>query len=221
MNCAELFKQDIFSMMISKLEERGYIIDELDEVSRVLISRISNCFDELIEMYNISPSIESDYIRSHAEECPERGWIYIAWDINKYDYNQAEEILKNYCSKTNGTYYNLFISSAFDKKHNGLLEKYKGTIVNFLRDIADDYPIRIGNIKTSHIREVLGKEGIVFNVHRQHPDSLKASNIKLINECKEAIFIIYKNSPHISEFLDIAKERGKKCYVLKIEEYDT
>lgn len=84
MNCTELFDQEVFSMMTSKLEERGYIIDELDEVSRVLISRISNCFDELTKMYNINPTIESDNIMSYAVECPERGWVYIAWDINKY-----------------------------------------------------------------------------------------------------------------------------------------
>ena len=120
--------------------------------------------------------------------------------------------------------YNLFISASFDKPHKNLLNKYKNTIVTYLKSVAGNNPIRIGNIKTSYIRSILEKEGISFYVHKQHPKSLKASNIKLINECKEAIFIIYEDkdnkSPNIKNFLEIAKEKGKKCHVLKIEKYN-
>ena len=220
MTCKEHFKnKELFLELINKLETRGYIIDELDKISRVLISKLNGCFKELLQKYNITTNITSETINTHAIECNGE-WVYIAWNNELFDFDKAEEILKNFCLKSRGLYYNLFISAAFNKKHNNLLNRYKKTIVSFLKSITNDYPIRIGTIKTSYIREVLKKEGIIFNVHRQHPNTLKASNIKLINECKEAIFIIYNNSPNISKFLEIAKEKGKRCHVLKIEKYN-
>ena len=118
--------------------------------------------------------------------------------------------------------YVLFISAAFDKPER--LDKYKDVIVSYLKSVARKAPIKIGNIKTSHIRSELEKEGIIFDLHKQHPNSIKASNKKLINECEEIIFIAYKSdtkkSPIINELLETAREKNKKCYVLRIGEYE-
>ena len=118
--------------------------------------------------------------------------------------------------------YVLFISAAFNKPE--ILNKYKDVIVTYLKLITGNTPIKIGSIKTKHIQEILEKEGIQFDVHNQCTASLKASNEKLIRECEECIFIIYKSntkkSSIISKLLETAKEKNKTCYVLSIEEYE-
>jgi len=118
--------------------------------------------------------------------------------------------------------YVLFVSAAFNKPKR--LNKYKDAIATYLKLITGNTPIKIGSIKTEHIREILEKEGIQFDVHKQCTASLKASNTKLIRECEECIFIIYKSntkkSPIINELLKTAREENKKCYVLRIEKYE-
>ena len=96
MNCKEHFDKKIFSDLVNKLDTRGYVIDELDKVSRVLIRKLSGCFNVLAKNYNIKTSLTSENINSHAIECNGE-WVYIAWNNQKFDFDEAEKILKNFC----------------------------------------------------------------------------------------------------------------------------
>ena len=98
MNCKEHFNKEIFSNLANKLESRGYIIDELDNVSRVLISKLPGCFDKLTKNYNIKTNLTSENINSHAIECNGE-WVYIAWENQQFDFDEAKKIINEFCNK--------------------------------------------------------------------------------------------------------------------------
>ena len=81
------------------IETRGDIIDELDELSSTQGEHLEKYFDDLIKEYNLNTNLIAEDLMEIGKYYPDRGAIYIKWNKNKIEYEEAEEILEDFYIK--------------------------------------------------------------------------------------------------------------------------
>lgn len=107
-------------------------------------------------------------------------------------------------------------SSVFNEEKS--LKVYGDDIIDFLNKYMPKYSqITIGNIKNGNLIKLLQNNQFKISVKRQHKNSLRASNRKLIKESDIAIFLNYHSSTHMEEFIEYADNIiDKKYFVFKV-----
>ena len=96
LNHKDAYPVETFQKIVDLLEIRGYIIDELDKLSSTQVEHLEKYFNDLVKEYNINTSLTAEDLMEFGKYCPDRGNIYIKWDINKVEYEEAKEILEDF-----------------------------------------------------------------------------------------------------------------------------
>lgn len=98
-----------------------------------------------------------------------------------------------------------------------LLKKCWDDIEKFLTTNHNkSMPILMGSMVTGRIRSKLESEGWTIDVQGQSYRSLYNHNKKMIRENDPILFIHTNKSGIVNEFIEYAKERNKKYYILNI-----
>jgi len=97
--CDKLFSKDKVKKIVDLLENRGYILENELNISSTQIENLNNCIFKLLDKYNISSRLTNSF-NSLAENCENQGYIYIYFDTEKFNVNEAKNIIKEYCKTT-------------------------------------------------------------------------------------------------------------------------
>lgn len=100
LNYKETYPVETFQKIIYLLETRGYIIDELDELSSTQVEHLEKYFDDLVKEYNINTNLTAEDLMGIGKYYPDRGAIYIKWNKNKIEDEKVTEILEDFYIKT-------------------------------------------------------------------------------------------------------------------------
>ena len=100
LNYKETYPVETFQKIVDLLEIKGYIIDELNELSSTQVEHLEKYFDDLVKKHNINTNLIAEDLMGIGKHYPDRGAIYIKWNKNKIEYEKAKEILEDFYIKT-------------------------------------------------------------------------------------------------------------------------
>jgi len=102
--CKKTYPLKTFTRIITLLENRGYIIDELDNLSTTQVEHLEKCFDDLIYEYNIDTFMTAEDLMGIAPYYEDRGCIYIKWIKDRLELEEAKNIVEDFYQKTKDLY---------------------------------------------------------------------------------------------------------------------